>query len=95
MRIYISEKAMKKKPEDCTRCPMCDAETDDCLLLPVCYQGWDEQYKNCPLQEKRQPNPFNSVMALLRDFDLEQDAEFDIAELADMICQLFKDGAYD
>lgn len=51
--------------------------------------------KDCPLIEKRQPNPFNSVMALLRDFDLEQDAEFDIAELADMICQLFKDGAYD
>lgn len=95
MRVYISEKALKEKPAECWGCPMCDAESDDCLLSPVYYREWDDQYKNCPLREKYQPNPFNSVMALLRDFDLEQDAEFDIAELADMICQLFKDGAYD
>lgn len=24
MRVYISEKALKQKPEDCTVCPICD-----------------------------------------------------------------------
>lgn len=93
MRVYISEKALKEKPEDCTRCPMCDAETDDCLLSPTYYREWDEQYKNCPLYEKRQQNPFNSVVALLRDFDIHEEPY--IFDLADYICQIFKDGAYD
>ena len=92
MRVYISEKALKEKPEECPRCPMCD-EMDDCVLLPVCYQDWNEQYKNCPLREKYQPNPFNSVVQLLRDFDL--DDEEVIKDLADHICLMFKDGAYD
>ena len=93
MRVYISEKALNKKPEECSGCPMCDAEYDDCALSPVFYREWDEQYKNCPLREKSQPNPFNSVVQLLRDFDIH-DEEM-IKDLADHICQMFKDGAYD
>lgn len=50
MRVYISEKALKQKPEDCTVCPICDGY-DDCLLLPKWFASWDEQYKHCPLVE--------------------------------------------
>lgn len=93
MRVYISEKALSKKPEECSVCPMCDAEYDDCVLSPVFYREWDEQYKNCPLREKYQPNPFNSVVQLLRDFDIHDEEV--IKDLADHICLMFKDGAYD
>lgn len=50
MRVYISEKALKQKPEDCTVCPICDVN-DDCLLIPKWFASWDEQYKHCPLVE--------------------------------------------
>lgn len=95
MRVYISEKALSKKPEECSRCPMCDAEYDDCVLSPVSYKEWDEQYKNCPLIEKYQPNPFDSVVQLLLDFDLGSEWGGDVRELAQYICDMFKDGAYD
>ena len=92
MRVYISEKALRAKPKDCTYCPICNGD-DDCQLLPKWFASWDEQYKHCPLREKYQPNPFNSVVQLLRDFDIH-DEEM-IKDLADHICQMFKDGAYD
>ncbi len=92
MRVYISETALKEKPSKCCGCPIC-SESDDCLLQPTYYRDWDEQYKHCPLNEKRQPNPYNSVVALLRDFDIHEEPY--IFDLADYICQLFKDGAYD
>ena len=92
MRVYISEKALGAKPEDCTYCPIRNGY-GDCQLLTKWFASWDEQYKNCPLREKSQPNPFNSVVQLLRDFDLH-DEEM-IKDLADHICQMFKDGAYD
>ena len=50
MRVYISEKALKQKLEDCTVCPICDY-CDDCMLQPLHYETWDEQYKHCPLVE--------------------------------------------
>ena len=84
MRVYISEKALSKKPEECSVCPMCD-EYDDCVLSPVFYREWDERYKNCPLVEKYQPNPF----------DLGSEWGGDVRELAQYICDMFKDGAYD
>ena len=92
MRVYISEKALSKKPEHCADYPICTAD-DDCPLLPRYYQTWEEQIKDCPLREKYQPNPFNSVVQLLRDFDLDEEEV--IKDLADYICQMFKDGAYD
>lgn len=95
MRVYISEKALKEKPLHCAECPMRDAEYDDCVLSPVSYKEWDEQYKNCPLIEKWQPNPFDSVVQLLLDFDLGSEWGGDVRELAQYICDLFKDGAYD
>ena len=95
MRVYISEKVLPCKPGDCVYCPMLLGETDDCMLLPRHYNAWDEQFKDCPLQEKRQPNPFDSVMQLLLDFDLDKEWDGDVRELAQYICDLFKDGAYD
>ena len=93
MRVYISENTLSKKPEHCADCPICSAESGDCLLLLKFYGTWEEQYSDCPLREKYQPNPFNSVVQLLRDFDIH-DEEI-IKDLADHICLMFKDGAYD
>lgn len=92
MRVYIKETALREKPGHCADCPICTVD-DDCPLLPRYYQTWEEQIKDCPLREKYQPNPFNSVVQMLRDFDLH-DEEM-IKDLADHICQMFKDGAYD
>ena len=92
MRVYIN--SMEKKPEHCADCPICDGN-DDCMLLAKWYETWEEQYKDCPLREKVQPNPFNSVVQLLRDFDLESEWDGDIWELAQYICDMFKDGPYD
>lgn len=94
MRVYISEKALKEKPSECWGCPIC-TDNDDCSLLPTYYKDWDEQYKNCPLIEKYQPNPFDSVVQLLLDFDLGSEWGGDVRELAQYICDMFKDGAYD
>lgn len=94
MRVYISEKALSKKPEHCADCPICTAD-DDCPLLPRYYQTWEEQIKDCPLREKYQPNPFDSVVQLLLDFDLGSEWGGDVRELAQYICDMFKDGAYD
>lgn len=92
MRVYIKETALREKPGHCADCPIRDVD-DDCQLLPRYYKTWEEQIKDCPLVEKYQPNPFNSVVQLLRDFDIH-DEEM-IKDLADHICQMFKDGAYD
>lgn len=37
-----------EKPKDCTECPVCD-EYDDCMLQPVAYRTWFDQYANCPM----------------------------------------------
>lgn len=92
MRVYIN--GMDKKPLQCGDCPICNYD-GDCMILKTYYRTWDEQYKNCPLQEKRQPNPFDSVVALLLDFDLGSEWGGDVRELAQYICDMFKDGAYD
>ena len=49
MKVYIS--TMKKKPEHCADCPLCDSY-DDCVLLPKYYKTWDAQYKDCKLVEE-------------------------------------------
>ena len=92
MKVII--KNMKRKPVNCTECPICDYN-DDCLLLPAYHSTWKEQYKNCPLQEKLQPDPYKSVVALLKDFNLHNEWDGDIRELAQHICDMFKDGPYD
>lgn len=51
--------------------------------------------ETCPLKLKRQPNPFDSVVQLLLDFDLGSEWDGDVRELAQYICDMFKDGAYD
>ena len=94
MRVYISEKALRKKPLHCEDCPICNIN-GDCMILKTYYRNYEEQYKNCPLIEKRQPNPFDSVVQLLLDFDLGSEWDGDVKELAQYICDLFKDGAYD
>lgn len=43
-------------------------------------------------KEKRQPNLYDSLVLLLRDFDINEEPY--VYELADYICQLFKDGPY-
>lgn len=91
MRIYI--RGLKEKPKDCTECPLLWAESDDCPLQPEYFKSWEEQYKNCPLEVEYQPNPFDSVVELLRDFDI--DDEEVIRDLADYICIMFKHGPYD
>ena len=101
-RIYISN--MSKLPEDCrnfeTReiCPMChDAACvahGDRRELPDFYHQRGRR-SDCPLHEKRQPNPFDSVVQLLLDFDLGSEWDGDVRELAQYICDMFKDGAYD
>ena len=94
-RVYISN--MDKLPEDCrTECPLehdaaCCAHGDRRELEDFYHRTG--RRADCPLRLKRQPNPFNSVVQLLRDFDL--DDEEMIKDLADYICQMFKDGAYD
>lgn len=92
MKVVISN--MQKKPEHCADCPICDYD-DDCLLLPKHYEDWDSMYKDCPLREVSQPNPYNAVVQLLMYFDLHTEWHGDIYELAQYICDLFKDGAYD
>lgn len=92
MKVVI--KNMQKKPEHCADCPICDYE-DDCLLQTRVYDSWDEQYAHCPLQELLQPDPFNKVVQLLKEFDLESEWDGDIKELAQYICDMFKDGPYD
>ena len=92
MKVIISN--MSKKPEDCTVCPICNGD-DDCMLQSAIYDTWDDQYKRCPLEEKYQLNPFDTVVQLLRDFDLESEWDGDLQELAQYICDLFKDGPYD
>lgn len=92
MKIVI--KNMQKKPEHCADYPICDGD-DNCMLQSAVWNTWEDQYKHCPLQEVLQPNPFNSVLALLRDFDLESEWDGDIYELAQYICDMFKDGPYD
>lgn len=41
------------KPKDCTVCPLCDSY-DDCMLLPMHYDEWDDQYRQCPLKEVKE-----------------------------------------
>ena len=41
---------MDHKPIDCSLCPLCDSY-DDCMLLPLHYDEWDDQYRQCPLKE--------------------------------------------
>ena len=41
---------MEHKPKDCTVCPLCDMN-DDCMLLPLHYDSWDDQYRQCLLKE--------------------------------------------
>lgn len=48
MKVYISN--MDKKPEHCADCPICN-ENDDCDLVPMWFETWEEQYGHCPLQE--------------------------------------------
>ena len=92
MKVVI--KNMEKKPEHCAECPICNAD-DDCWILSKWYETWEDQYKDCPLQEVSQPNPFNAVVQLLEYFDLHTEWSGDINELAQYICDLFKDGPYD
>lgn len=92
MRVFI--KGMDKKPESCESCSFCNI-TGDCLPLATFFGSYEDQYKNCPLEEKAQPNPFDSVVQLLLDFDLGSEWDGDVRELAQYICDMFKDGAYD
>lgn len=44
--------------------------------------------------DEEKPNPFDSVLQLLLDFDLGTEWDGDVEELACYICQLFKQGPY-
>ena len=48
MNLVITN--MDKKPDHCGDCPIC-GEYDECLLLPIWYETWEEQHKHCPLEE--------------------------------------------
>ena len=94
--VYI--RGMSKKPQQCFECPL-QFFDNDCYLLRKLYGSWEKRFElcevNCPLEEKRQTNPFDSVVQLLLDFDLGSEWGGDVKELAQYICDLFKEGAYD
>jgi len=89
MSIIIIDN-MTKKPDGCIDCPLFNYEYG-CSLN----RDWtgESDYKKCPLREYAQPNPFNSVVGVLRDFDIHEEPY--IYDLAETICQLFKCGPYD
>ena len=89
MSIVVIE-TMTSKPAGCDTCPLLNYEYG-CSLN----KSWDgvPDFYNCPLREYAQPNPFNSVVGVLRDFDIEEEPY--IYDLAETICQLFKSGPYD
>ncbi len=39
------------KPKDCTECPVCSFEDDQCLLSFKYHRTWRSQYEDCPLIE--------------------------------------------
>ena len=41
---------MEHKPVHCADCPICD-EYDQCMLQIRWFDSWEEQHRNCPLQE--------------------------------------------
>ena len=101
-KVCISN--MTKLPDDCRNfmtyeeCPMChDAACvahGDRRPLPDFYHLKGRR-EDCPLVLVSQPNPFDSVVQLLLDFDLGSEWDGDVRELAQYICDMFKDGAYD
>lgn len=96
-KVYISN--MDKLPENCREeCPLehdaaCCAHGDRREL--EAFYNRSGRRADCPLRLKYQPNPFDSVVALLLDFDLGSEWGGDVRELAQYICDMFKDGAYD
>ena len=68
-------------------------EVDEEDQALVDYRQAKERIAGLPI-EPDDPNPYDSVLELLRDFDLESEWDGDIAELAEYICQLFKRGPY-
>lgn len=67
-------------------------ETDEDDVALVDYRK--AKVKIAALAEEEDPNPYDSVVALLRDFDLETEWDGNIYELAEYICQMFKRGPY-
>ena len=67
-------------------------EVDESDLALVDYRM--AKVKIAALPEQEDPNPYDSVVQLLRDFDLETEWDGDIYELADYICLMFKRGPY-
>ena len=67
-------------------------EVDESDVALVDYQM--AKIKIAALPEQEDPNPYDSVVQLLRDFDLETEWDGDIYELADYICLMFKRGPY-
>lgn len=67
-------------------------ETDEDDIALVDYRM--AKVKIAALAEEEDPNPYNSVVQLLRDFDLETEWDGNIYELAEYICQMFKRGPY-
>lgn len=98
MRIYI--RGLKEKPKSCEECPcendtICQALDDikgECRQNEIPLTELSTR-DDCPLEVEYQPNPYDSVVALLRDFDI--DDEEVIRDLADYICIMFKRGPYD
>ena len=74
----------------------------DCIVKPEIDEGDRAlvDYRRAKMmiaaieEEEEDPNPYNSVLQMLRDFDLEKEWDGDIEELAEYICQLFKRGPY-
>lgn len=88
MRIYI--RGLKEKPKRCGECEL----WSNCYYPENPYTEQDDYIApDCPLEVEYQPNPYDSVVELLRDFDI--DDEEVIRDLADYICIMFKRGPYD
>ena len=75
---------------ECVACP--EVDEDDRALVD--YRKAKELIAAIQEKTEEEPNPYNSVLQLLRDFDLETEWDGDIEELAEYICQMFKRGPY-
>ena len=86
----VTISSLTEKPKSCADCPVYNYEYG-CSFN----KSWNGEadFNNCPLTEYAQPNPFNSVVGVLRDFDIQEEPY--IYDLAETICQLFKCGPYD
>lgn len=69
-----------------------EVDEDDTALVD--YRKAKKLIMAIKAETEEEPNPYYSVLQLLRDFDLESEWGGNIEELADYICQMFKRGPY-